>query len=27
VLAADCDLKPVRNVNAFISKVMVFDKV
>jgi len=27
VLAADCDLKPVRNVNAFISKMMVFDKV
>ena len=25
-LAADCDLKPVRNVKAFVSKVMVFDK-
>jgi len=25
-LAADCDLKPVRNVEAFVSKVMVFDK-
>jgi ubiquinone/menaquinone biosynthesis C-methylase UbiE len=25
-LAADCDLKPVRNVETFVSKVMVFDK-
>jgi ubiquinone/menaquinone biosynthesis C-methylase UbiE len=25
-LAANCDLKPVRNVKAFVSKVMVFDK-
>jgi hypothetical protein len=25
-LAADCDLKPVRNVESFFSKVMVFDK-
>jgi ubiquinone/menaquinone biosynthesis C-methylase UbiE len=25
-LAEDCDLKPVRNVKAFVSKVMVFDK-
>jgi len=25
-LATDCDLKPVRNVEAFVSKVMVFDK-
>ena len=26
-LAADCDLKPVRDVKAFVSKVMVFDKL
>jgi ubiquinone/menaquinone biosynthesis C-methylase UbiE len=25
-LAEDCDLKPVRNVKAFVSEVMVFDK-
>jgi len=25
-LAADCGLTPVRNVKAFVSKVMVFDK-
>jgi hypothetical protein len=25
-LAADCDLQPVRNVETFVSKVMVFDK-
>ena len=25
-LAEDCDLTPVRNVKAFVSKVMVFDK-
>jgi hypothetical protein len=25
-LISNCDLKPVRNVRAFVSKVMVFDK-
>jgi ubiquinone/menaquinone biosynthesis C-methylase UbiE len=26
-MASDCGLKQVRNVNAFVSKVMVFDKL